>query len=313
MKPSRVPRHPRRTVGLDVSQTHLAAVQLHAGHEGTFRLEKAGWAAPPPHATPQQLAAAVHQLFQQTDLAREHVCTAIKTPGLAVKHFRQPASLTPAELSQALSIEAEEMVQLPREELYLDWHPNSHRTPDNQSDGVLVVTPRKEVEQHLQMLALAGIYPRIVDIGCLAICNLYQHLRKQTAPDQATAILSLAQDRVDITILHGADNVFPRTVFSPNDTWDESEEYLAECVSDSIKYHQFVLHAPAVTRIVLTGYLPNNHTLINHLREMVPLTEPWDPVADLPAISPHLKPRLSFEIGSRLATSLGLALRQDYP
>jgi hypothetical protein len=304
---------PRRTVGLDVSDTHLAAVQLHASHDGSFRLEKAGWATPPPNASMSQLATAVRQLFQQAHLSRDAVCTAIETPGLAVKHFHQPANLTPAEMTQALSIEAEETLQLPRAEFYMDWHKNSHGTTENQVNGVLAITPRKEVDQHLQMLAMAGIFPRIVDIGCLAVCNLYRYLRMTTGAEPATAIIALAQDRADIAIMHGADNVFPRTVFSPCDTWNSGEEYLAECVSDSIKYHQFVLHAPPVTRIALTGYIPDPACLIQRLRELVPHTDCWDPVPELPSICAHLKPQLTPAIGPRLATSLGLALRQDYP
>jgi Tfp pilus assembly PilM family ATPase len=297
---------------LDVSDTHLAAVQLGFSRDGTFRLEHAGWATPPPNASERQLAEAVRQLFRQAGLSRDAVCTAIETPSLAVKHVRHP-NLEPTEMVHALAIEAEEMLQLPRAEFYMDWHQNRQLTTANQIDGVLAATPRKEVDQHLQMLALAGIFPRIVDIGCLAVCNLYHCLNKAPATDQATAIIALTQDRADIAILHSIGNVLPRTVFSPCGTWNKAEDYLSECVTDSLKYHQFILHAPPVTRLVLTGNVPDPARLIDRLRELVPLTNFWNPIPDLPAINKQLQPRLSHTVGPRLATSLGLALRRDYP
>ena len=303
-------REPRRMVGLDVSDTHLAAVQLAFGRDDSIRLEAAGWSTPPPGADLHQMAEAVRQLFRKAGLSRNHVCTAFQTPGLVVKHFRH-AHLNTVELAHALSIEAEETLQLTASNFYMDWHSNTDSSNGESVDGVLVAMPKNDVDRHLQMLALSDIFPRVLDAGCLAVCNLYLQLKGIAAPDQATAVVSLSQNRADIAILSGKRHVFPRSVFSPQATWDETPAYLAECVSDTIKYHQFILHGPPVERMVLTGAVPQRELLVSHLRELVPVMAFWDPISDLPSVNERIRPQLDRDVGARLATSLGLALRRD--
>lgn len=297
-------------VGLDVSENHLAAVQLAFGRDHSLRLEAAGWSVPPPGADIHQMSGAVRDLFKKAGLSRDAVCTAFQSPGLVVKHFRH-AHLNAVELSHALSIEAEETLQLTSSEFYMDWHSNNDHASGEPIDGVLVAMPKKEVDRHLQMLALADIFPTTVDAGCLAVCNLYLTLRGSAPPDQAMAVVSLSQNRADIAILSGERQAFPRSVFSPQATWDESASYLSECVSDTIKYHQFILHGPPVERMVLTGSVPQREQLVSHLRELVPLMSFWDPISDMPSINERLRPHLDRDIGARLATPLGLALRRD--
>ena len=302
-------------VGLDVSDTYLAAVQLIFGRDDSIRLEAAGCATPPPDADLSQRAEAVHHLFRQAGLSRNAVCVAFQSPGIVVKSFRH-AHLTADELEQALFIEAEETLQLGRSQFYMDWHSNSaganeEPTGGEPIDGVLVATPKTDVERNLQMLAKANIFPRIVDVGCLAVCNLYLHLHDHRSPGQATALVALAQNRADIAILSGERRVFPRSVFSPQASWDETATYLAECVSDTIKYHQFILRGPPVERMVLTGAGPQQERLASHLRALVPQLIFWDPISDLPFVNERLRPRIERDIGARLATSLGLALRRD--
>ena len=297
-------------VGLDVSDTHLAAVQLAFGPDDSIRLEAAGWSTPPPNADLPQMATAVRQLFRTAGLSRDAVCTAIASSGLVVKHFRH-THLSAAELTHALSIEAEETLQLAKAQFYMDWHSNTDPANEGPIDGVLVATPKTELDRHLQMLAMADIYPRIVDVGCLAVCNLYQILKGNIAANQATAVVCLAQKRADIAILSSKRQVFPRTDFSPRATWAETETYLAECLSETIKYHQFVLHRPPVTRLVLTGTVHQPESLITHFRTLVEQTDFWNPIPDLHSIVNRLHSKLNTKIGAQLATSLGLALRRD--
>ena len=297
-------------VGLDVSDSHLAAVQLAFSRDNSIRLETAGWATPPPGADLRQLSEAVRQLFRSAGLSRNAVCAAFHSPRLVVKHFRH-VHLDDKELAHALAIDAEETLQQANSEFYMDWHANTEFVHGQPIDGVLVAMPKSEVDRNLEMLAMADIFPRIVDAGCLAVCNLYLQLKGRASQDHAVVVVSLSRNRADIAILSGERHVFPRSIFSPQDTWNDSAAYLAECVSDTIKYHQFILHGPPVERMVLTGAVPQREQLVSHLRELVPLMAFWNPVADLPFISERLRPQLDRTIGAGLATSLGLALRRD--
>lgn len=305
-------RPARRMVGLDVGETHIAGAQLCFAEDGTFLLEAAGWLPRPPAADCCQTADIVRDLFQQTGLAMSPVCVAIQCPALVVKHYHYP-HLPAGEVEPALMIEAEETLQMPRGAIYLDWHANAVvAAPDETpaADGVLVAAPKAEVEAHLQMLAQAGIFPRVVDAGCLAVCNLYMTIKGPASSGHAVCIVSLSDRRADIAVLSPERGIFPRTVFSPLATWNETEAYLTECVADTLNYHQFKLHGPPVEHLVLTGTVPRSDQFAHQLRDLVPRMNVWNPLSELPNLKPRLQRLAENESGAVVATGFGLALRR---
>ena len=303
-------RLPRRMVGLDVGLTHLAAVQLAFSRDHEIHLEAAGWATLSPDADLPEVSEGVRQLFRGAGLSRQAVCSSFESAGLVVKHFRHE-HLDEAELASALGIEAEETLQLPRAQFYLDWHSNTEGARHEPIDGVLVASPKNELERHLLLLALAGIVPAVVDVGCFAVCNLYHYLKGAPSGDQAVLLVSLSPYRADIAILSGDHRIFPRSILAPKESWDAAGVYLAESVFDTIMRFQSVLKGPPVERMVLTGDVPHPERLLARLQDLAPKLSFWDPVADLPSINARLRPHLNRTLGARLATSLGLALRRD--
>ena len=299
-------------VGLDVGDTHIAGAQLEFDPNGSMRLKAAGWMARPPNADVGQTAALLRQFFRRTGLSTNCVCAAFQSPAMVVKHYRHPR-LTADEVTQALVIEAEETLQMPRDALYLDWHVNTPADPEggtSAADGVLVAAPKFEIERHLEILARAGIVPVVVDAGCLAVCNLYLAVKPPPSPDRAVCLVALSNRRADIAVLSCERGIFPRTVFTPVAAWDESANYLTECVADTIKYHQFKLRGPPVERIYLTGTVPRRDVLVSHLRDLAPLMAFWNPVSDLTVDNPKLQALAESESGAILSTCLGLALRR---
>ena len=227
---------------------------------------------------------------------------------------RRYPRLTGEEIVRALAIEAEETLQMPREALYMDWHVNAAAAagdPLSATDGVLVTAPKAEIERHLDALSRTGIQPAVVDAGCLAVCNLYLAIKGPVPAEHAVGLVALSNRRADIAVLSHENGIFPRTVFTPVAAWDESAGYLAECVADTIKFHQFKLHGPPVERLYLTGTVPRRDVLVRHLRELAPLMAFWNPVSDMTVESPRLQPLRDSESGAILSTCLGLALRSD--
>jgi len=302
-------RQCRRMVGLDVGEAHVAATQLAFANDGAICLEAAGWADLPPAADRRRVARIVRDLLRHAHVKNDvPVCTSFKRPSLAIKHYRYP-NLNEGDLMRALAIEAEEVLQLPHDRLYFDWHGNE-LAQDGAATGVLVAAPKCDIEQHLDTLAQAGIFPCVMDAGCLAVCNLYLAIRGSLPTDQAVCLVSLSASRADIAVLSCEQGIYARTVYSPAGTWAETESYLTECVEDTIKYHQFKLHGPPVDGMILTGSVPRHEVLVSHLRDVAALVNFWNPVGGLQSVRPHLRPLLENGEGARFATSLGLALRR---
>lgn len=304
-------RHlPKRTVGLDINDSHVVATQLRFARNGDMRLEAAGWLPRPENADDHQLAATVRQVFKQAGITASHVCASLQSPSLVLRPFRH-IRLSPSELTSALTIEAEEALQKTQTEIYMDWHVNNGAQHEKDvQEGVLAAAPRREIERYLAALALADVFPVIMDAACMAVCNLYLELRDRPSAEHALCIVAFANQRADIAVLWNDSTIFPRTIYAPSGNWDQEATYLAESISDTIKYHQFKLHRPPVERMILTGVIPRRDILISRLRAIVPLVSNWNPLADIKFAKTRLKSLLNSEFGPLFTTSLGLALRR---
>jgi Tfp pilus assembly PilM family ATPase len=305
-------RHvPRRTAGLDINDTHVVVSQLAFSRGGEIRLEAAGWTARPDGDDDRHLAETVRQLFRRAGVSATHICTALQTPSLVVRPFRH-AKLSAGELAAALALEAEEALQQPRGNIFMDWHisQQASQPADGVAAGVLVAAPRAEVERHLAILAQADVFPTVVDAACLAVCNLYLALKERHSQAQSLCVVALSSRRADIAVLWEESTIFPRAVHAPAGSWEQAAPYLADSIADTLKYHQFKLRGPPVERLVLTGAVPHRDLLVARLREVVPLVHYWNPVADMKAVRSGLRPLMDNKSGAFLATSLGLALRR---
>lgn len=302
---------PRRVVGLDVNDTHIAGAQVGLTADGTFCLEAAGWVARPATANRRQTADLVRSVCRQAGLSAATVCTSLPSHSLVVRRVHYPW-LQENELPQALGLDAEEALQMPRAALDFDWHcePAVRSADASPINAVLIAAPKKDVDEHLHMLLAAGICPHHVTAGCLAIANLYLALKGPPPAGSAVCVAAPGERRTDICVLSREQGILPRTVLARPDAGADAEDaYLIECVIDTLKYHAFKLHGPAVASLVLTGTVPGRELPSNALRNLAPAFTVWNPIADLTLAKPRLQPLSDGESGLRFATSIGLALQ----
>jgi len=303
----------RRMVGLDVSDTHIAAAQVGLGGDGTFRLEAAGWAMRPLAADQRQTAAIVRAVFRQAGLASAPVCTSLPSHSLVVRRVHYPR-LQDDELPRALSLDAEEALQMSCDAVHFDWQLNAPASPaDTDSvDALLIAAPKADVDNHLHMLLRAGIVPCDVNAGCIALANLFLALKGQPAASSAVCVVAPGERRTDIAVLSREQGLLPRTVLAPARGGANSKaSYLTDCVADTLKYHAFKLRGPPVSGLVLTGVV-SQRDLPAHdaLRGLVPEITVWNPVADLNVEKTRLRSLSDGDSGLRFATSIGLALQR---
>lgn len=306
-------------VGVDIGDTYVAAAQLAIAADGTPRLIDAGGVPCAPGASEKETAAALKQLWRHHGFSSRMVCSCLRTPSLILRPF-ELAHLSDTELQAALRLEAEEALQTFGKDVAADWlllrqEGAAAAGTARVHTGLLCAAPRRDVDRHLRVLVRAGLYPVVVDVGCLAVCNLFlsQH-PEQSHEENAVCLVSLLHHSADIAILCGGDSVYPRSVLCTSSVWEESPDYFAENLEDALRYYRLKRHLRTVGRIVLTGNLPAGDAFYDTVRKRLNLpVERWDPLERVAgqAAKPRRGTNGETFAGPLLATSLGLALRRS--
>jgi Tfp pilus assembly PilM family ATPase len=280
-------------------------------------LTHGGWLEYAPDASEEEIIQVIRKLWKKTRMPTRTVCAGLHTRSLCLKYFKYP-DLAPRELTSALSLEAEESLQLPPEEIALDWHLNRPKNDPytqlgEQLHGVLVAVGKKEVNSQLNLLKRAGLFPVISDVGCTSLCNLYLALRgEKVSEHNAVCVVNLSRYNADISILYNDHYIYPRTIISRSAEWSSKVQYLIENISDALLYYHVKVDKTPVTQLVLTGFVPREPEFMAQIHDTIGLpTEVWSPLKDDNFVVSHsAKSSKDHDVISPLmTTSLGLGLR----
>jgi len=301
--------------GLEFGDTHVAAVRLQGRPGGALELSHAGWIECLPGARPREVAAAIRELWRTARIPTRMVCSALRSAALVMRYFKVPA-MSDAELGAALALQAEEALQLGRDQFMLDWHVgrSAEAAPGDAPfrEGLLTAAPASDVKRQLEILHAAGLDPVIVDVRALAVANLYNALEAETngAP---VCLVHLTPHSADVVVRRDRDVAYPHTVYCRTTTWEESVPFLGENIRDVLLYSQYKLDWPSAEKVVLTGQLPAAAPLDAELPRLLDLpVETWRPVARLPRVARRVQDLLDQDASmeGRLVSGLGLALRR---
>ena len=305
--------------GLDLGDGLMVVTRLTTSRSGQLELSHAGWAEYDPDASPQVIANSLRRLWATAGMPTSTVCVRVRSPALVLRYFRL-TNLAEHEWASALWLKAEEALQMSRGDIAADWHLNRRPRAGQRAgagdvvEGLLVAAPRVDVDRTLDMLLLAGLYPVIVDVGCLAACNLVVALSPETVAAEPVCVVNLSRYAADIVVLFREGAVYPHTVSRRVSSWDESVPYLCENILDVLKYQEFKLHEDPVRRVLLTGRMPESDPSGVRIAEAIGVpVEKWDPLKHVSVRRRRLARVLDRELdlGPLLATSMGLALRRD--
>ena len=302
-------------VGLDLSNGIISAARLVLHADGALSLKQAGWTAVAPGASDRELATAIRAVWRSAGFPSRTVCASLRSRAGILRYFSYPA-MEQAELASALALEAEDSLQLPGDQILVDWHLNHQRRrpaqgPSSRREGLLAAVPLKDVQQELDLLRRAGLYPVAIDLGATAIGNLFQAMHTDAASYEDTCVLNLTRQGADIVVLFEGDSLYARTIYARGPSWEESLSSLLEGVQDALKYYVFKLRGQPARRLVVSGRRPAVPDFLEQLRTRTGLpVEWWDPLARLAAGTRAARRALADSSKPPLAICLGLALRR---
>jgi len=264
--------------GLDIGEDYIGGARLSLKEGADIHIAKIGHIEKKPGSSNHDQAKAIKRLWRKYRIDTHTVVSCLRSPSVAMKHFKY-SSLSTSDLSSAISLEAEQVFQRPKDELYIDWHIYPDKNP-NVSEGVLVAAPKEDVENHLAILRMAGLYPIALDVGPMAIGNLFLKLRPINK-DEVACVVSVDKHTLDMCILSREARIYPRSVYSKATPLSERIEYIVENIDEFLRYYEFKLRKPPPTRLVVTGGLATDKSLSGLIEKSLKIpVEFWDPLKD---------------------------------
>lgn len=295
-------------VGLDVYNGQIVATHF-AEHSGELHLAALATEQVDPALSDKELARCIRAFWKKNKLPTRTVCTSLHTPSLIVRSFAYTNVLSD-ELHRVLTLEAEEALQLPIEQISLSWHLNPLSSENkNEISGALVAAPRNKVLRHIKLLQAAGLYPVNVEIDCSAVINLYDFMARDEYP-APVCLVDLTASMAGIVILANG-SAWPRIVFSGSEEgWRNNLGYLVENIESALLHYQLKTTGKPVGKLRLTGDRLQDETLEKINQALSIPAERWSLSPEkIRSLTRLEKFDLPGEVETfNLATSLGLGL-----
>lgn len=303
--------------GIHLGDTHITAARVIQKGTELPVITHVGWVPYDAAASEKDIAGVLKNFWRSTRMPTQMVCASLRSSAMVMRYFKIPA-MSSAELKSALTLQAEEALQLTRDKLSVDWHvqkkaPGSLVAGNPMIEGILAAAPVKDVERQLSILTLAGLDPVIVDVRAMAVANLFM-LLDDHAGEASVCLVNMTPHSADVIVIRKLGGIYPYTVFCRASTWEQSPGFLSENIRDVLKYSEFKLDWDSAKRVLLTGEVPEPKEFIEQLRKdlNVPV-EVWNPLTALTISDPRVKDLLagSAASASLLVPALGLATRRS--
>ncbi len=195
-------------VGVDISSSAVKLLQLsHSG--GRYRVEYYGVEPLPVNAVEQKaiketdrVSSCIAKAVKRSGVKTRNAAAAVSGSAVITKVINMPADLTEDDMEHQLSMDANQYIPFPVEEVSLDF---SVLGPAEQPEmvNVLLACARSEkVDVCVEALEGAGLTPRVVDVEVYAIENAYNTFIKDHLGIDANEVVALFDVGASITSLH---------------------------------------------------------------------------------------------------------------
>ena len=208
-----------QVLGIDISSTTIKLIELSRAGE-RYRVD--GYAvAPLPLdavvekniANVDEVATALRAVVAQAKTKTKLACTAVAGSSVITKVIPMPAGLREDDLEIQLTLEADQYIPYPLDEVAIDFEVQGETTSNpDQVDVLLAACRREAIDAHTEVLELAGLTPKIVDVEGYALERAYDLMRAQKGiPENAiVAIADIGATMTTLSVLREGRVVYTR-------------------------------------------------------------------------------------------------------
>jgi type IV pilus assembly protein PilM len=338
-------------VGLDIGSSSIKAVELSKTKRGYqltgFAVEPLGPDSVVDGAIMDApvVAGAIKKIMTSGKFRPKTVSTGISGHSVIVKRVVVPAA-TPDEVEPSIQMDMEQYIPFDVAEVNMDYQvvgPGTTSADEAGMDVVLVAAKKDKIQNHTNVISLAGRNPGVVDIDAFALQNAFE-ANYGVDPRGTIALLNIGASLMNINITKAGMPLFVRDVSVGGNQYtdilqkelqlnfQEAEDLklgrtgrgeaemvqpLLESITDMLimevqktfDFFRETYPSEAINRVLISGGTSHMHGLAEKIQETFGYpTEVMDPFRSI-TVSPKVNAAKVTSLGPALAVAVGLALR----
>jgi len=206
-------------VGLDIGSSSVKAVELSRSKKGYqltgFACESLGPDVVVDGAIMDApaMAASIRETLAVGKFKPKGVATGVSGHSVIVKRVVVPAA-SPDEVEASLQLDAEQYIPFEISDVHLDYQlvgPSMTAGDEPGMEVVLVAAKRDKIQNHTNVIGMAGRSPEVVDIDAFALQNAFE-ANYLVDEDATVALLNIGASLMNINITKGGMPLFIRDV-----------------------------------------------------------------------------------------------------
>lgn len=207
-------------LGIDISSTSVKLLELSvSGNQ--YRVESYAVEPLQPNAVVEKninelevVGESVRQLVSKSRTSLKNAVVAVAGSAVITKTMEMDASLSDEEMENQISVEADQYIPYPLDEVALDFEVQGLSESNPERAEVLVAACRREnVDSREAALNLAGLNAKIVDVEAYAVERAYELIEPQlelSDDDPLVAIVDIGATMTTLSVLEDGKTVYTR-------------------------------------------------------------------------------------------------------
>jgi type IV pilus assembly protein PilM len=209
----------KQLVGLDIGSSAIKAVEL-TKSKNSYQLSGFSYESLGPDAVVDgaimdapAVAEGIKKTFLTGKFKMKAVATGVSGHSVIVKRVVVPAA-TPGEVAASIQWDAEQYIPFDITDVNLDYQvvgPGVTPSEEAGMEVLLVAAKKDKIQNHTNVISLAGKDPDVVDIDAFALQNVYE-ANYSVDPNKTVALLNIGASLMNINITKGGMPLFIRDV-----------------------------------------------------------------------------------------------------
>jgi len=208
-----------QVLGIDISSTTVKLLELSQSGD-RYRVESYAVAPLPPEAVVEKnvnqvetVGGLIRELVSRSKTRARHAVAAVAGSAVIIKTIPMPAGLSEEDLEAQLTVEADQYIPYPLEEVALDFEelgPVEGR--DDQVNVLLAACRQETIESRVDAIEVAGLTPAIMDVEAFAMERALALLKTQMpiANPETIAMVDIGASMTTLSVYAGGESVYTR-------------------------------------------------------------------------------------------------------
>ena len=205
--------------GVDVSSSAVKVVQL-SKSGNKFKVEYYGVDPLPANAVVEKnitevdfVSASISNAVRRAGIKRKNAAIAVSGSAVITKTIKMPSDLSEDELEEQLTLDANQYIPYPIEEVSLDFNVLGPVENSPELSHVLIACSRSEnVEVCEEALEGAGLTPVIIDVESFAIETTYNQMQKDIGitEEEIVALFDIGATTTTLHVMYQGRSIYTR-------------------------------------------------------------------------------------------------------